>query len=185
MDPEYPTRHEDYRDAGSHPAASQGQPATSPYQASSRQWSQSGSQVANSPVMRTEVLRQAGPVVLAWLVVVSGPYVGHIFRLQPEATVMGRDPGCDIVVDDMAVSRQHAKVRLLSGEDKQPRFVLHDLASENGTLLNGEPVIRSDLKDGDIVSIGRTELVFKQVLRTKPEAAKRQTTKPETTSETT
>ena len=112
----------------------------------------------------TEVLRPSGPLVLAWLVVVSGPYVGHIFRLLPESTVIGRDPSCDIVLDETAASRQHAKIRTVIGEDKQARFALHDMASANGTLLNGEDVIKSDLSDGDTISIGRTELVFKQVV---------------------
>ena len=123
------------------------------------------------PGAKTEVLRQKGPVSLAWLVIVEGPYMGHIFRLHPDATVIGRDPSCDVVLDDSSVSRQHVKIRVDEGEDKQPHFILHDLATENGTFVNGEEAFKQALVDGDYVKIGRTELVFKQVFPKKKDDA--------------
>jgi pSer/pThr/pTyr-binding forkhead associated (FHA) protein len=93
----------------------------------------------------------------------EGIHAGHIFRLLPDDTLVGRDPYCDIVVDDPAVSRQHAKVRVVEREDKQKAFVIHDLATENGTFVNGEEIAKHELDDGDIILVGETELVFKQV----------------------
>jgi hypothetical protein len=125
---------------------------------------QFGPAQASYPGAKTEVLRSKGPMALAWLAIIDGPHMGHIFRLHPDATVIGRDPGCDVVVDDAAASRQHAKIRAVEGESKQPRFVLHDLATENGTLVNDQEIAKYELEDGDYIKIGRTELVFKQVL---------------------
>jgi pSer/pThr/pTyr-binding forkhead associated (FHA) protein len=113
---------------------------------------------------KTEVLGHQGPLTLAWLVIVEGPHRGHIFRLHPDATVIGRDPGCDFVVDDSAVSRQHAKIRVVEGENDRSCFVLHDLATENGTRVDDQEIAKHELEDGDYIQLGRTELVFKQVL---------------------
>lgn len=113
-------------------------------------------------VAKTERLR-VEPPTFAWLVIVEGAHAGHIFRLHPDATLIGRDPGCDIVLDDTAASRQHAKVRVVEGDDKQKTFVLHDLATENGTFVNDEEIVKHELSDGDRILIGRTQLVFKQI----------------------
>lgn len=121
-----------------------------------------GPQVGQPGVAKTELLKK-GPPTLAWLVLVEGIHAGHIFRLHPDATIIGRDPGCDIVLDDTAVGRQHAKVRVVEGEDKQKIFVLHDMATENSTFVNDEEIVKHELSDGDRILVGRTKLVFKQI----------------------
>jgi pSer/pThr/pTyr-binding forkhead associated (FHA) protein len=93
----------------------------------------------------------------------EGIHAGHIFRLHPDVTLVGRDSSCDIVIDDPAVSRQHAKVRVVEVDEKQKVFVVHDLATENGTLVNDEEILRHDLSDGDRIQIGETKLTFKQI----------------------
>lgn len=117
--------------------------------------------VGYSGAAKTERL-QVEPPSFAWLVIVEGLRAGHLFRLHPESTLIGRDPSCDIVLDDSAVSRQHAKVRAVE-EGGKKKFVLHDLASENGTIVNGEAIAKHELSDGDQIVIGRTKMVFKQV----------------------
>jgi pSer/pThr/pTyr-binding forkhead associated (FHA) protein len=112
--------------------------------------------------VKTERLR-VEPPAFAWLVIVEGPHAGHIFRLHPDVTLIGRDPSCDILLDDTAVSRHHAKVRLVEGKDKRKRFVIQDLATENGTFVNDEEIVKHELTDGDRVLIGRRGLVFKQI----------------------
>lgn len=117
------------------------------------------------PANKTQVLRRRNePLAMAWLVIVNGHNQGYMARLDPDATVIGRDPGCQIVLDDPAASRQHVKIRQIEDDDGQKVFVLHDLASENGTLLNGVEAIKSTLSDGDYITIGQTDLAFKQVL---------------------
>lgn len=64
-----------------------------------------------------------------------------------------------IAVADITVSRQHARIRL-QGE----KFVLFDLASANGTFVNGQRVEQPHtLNDGDIVRFGDVEFMFKQL----------------------
>jgi len=103
------------------------------------------------------------PPTFAWLVIIDGVHAGHVFHLHPDNTVIGRDPSCDIVIDDPSMSRQHAKVRVVEDEDKKKQFVLHDLATENGTLLNDVDIVKHELEDGDLILVGQTRLVFKQV----------------------
>ncbi|HKC50121.1 MAG TPA: transglycosylase SLT domain-containing protein [Myxococcota bacterium] len=71
-------------------------------------------------------------------------------RLQRRELVLGRDPGCDWVVDDARVSREHARIAPGEGE-----HVLEDLGSRNGTRVNGQPVAGAVvLRDGDLVDLG-------------------------------
>jgi len=112
----------------------------------------------------TEVLRPARPEELAWLVLLSGTHAGKEFRLG-ETTTIGRDPAHnDVVLDDSAVSRQHAKVRLQEG-----RFVLYDMASTDGTFVKdwetGEwvEVQKHTLADGDRIKMGQETFSFMQV----------------------
>jgi len=55
--------------------------------------------------------------------------------LQRAAVIIGREPDCQVVVDDRQASRHHA--RILQTEDG---YVLEDLGSKNGTYLNGQPL---------------------------------------------
>lgn len=79
------------------------------------------------------------------------------FPLVKDETKIGRvSQRNDLVVDDLAVSREHAAIRR-QGAD----FVLHDLKSANGTLVNGEWVDAPRLlRPGDLISLGKTECAF-------------------------
>lgn len=103
------------------------------------------------------------PPTMAWLVIKEGPRAGRMYRLNPDVTSVGRDASNDIIVDDSAVSRQHAKVRLEKGEEDEEQFFIHDLATANGTIVNGEKIVKHALEDGDEIEIGRTTLVFKRI----------------------
>src|SRR6266545_1692529 len=84
--------------------------------------------------------------------------------LDRELTLIGRGEDCDIRVDDPLASRRHAQVR------REPwRYVLEDLASRNGTLVNGE-VIAGDyhLRHGDTIHIATTPLRFEDPNATLP-----------------
>ena len=101
----------------------------------------------------------------AWLVVTKGRRLGDILRLNKGDSALGREADNDIIVDDDFASRRHAKVRLEpdGADGGKPVFMLYDLATPNGTLLNGDPVYKARLADGDRVQIGETVMVFKQV----------------------
>lgn len=71
-------------------------------------------------------------------------------RELPTRTVrIGRAPENDLVVDDLIVSRKHAELRATA-----EGYEIVDLDSHNGTYLNGQPVFRAPIREGDIVGIG-------------------------------
>ena len=76
--------------------------------------------------------------------------------LGPDPMLIGRDPQNDVVLDDRRVSRKHAEVRLRLG-----RYTLYDLQSTNGTYVNGRRVAEKVLDDGDKISVGGLEIVFR------------------------
>ena len=95
---------------------------------------------------------------LAWLVTLTGPEAGKAHPLG-DVTDIGRDSKHNAIrLDDRTISRQHARVRLENGE-----FVLYDLASANGVSINGEPVQRQVLHNGDRILVGQSLLGFMQV----------------------
>jgi len=81
---------------------------------------------------------------------------GPPVSLGPEPVLIGRDPQNDLVLDDRRVSRKHAEVRLRLG-----RYTLYDLQSTNGTYVNGRRVAERVLDDGDKISIGGLEIVYR------------------------
>lgn len=80
-------------------------------------------------------------------------------RIAPvrDGLVLGRVSACDVLVDDPKASRRHARVVVEAGVVE-----IEDLQSSNGTLLNGHPVSRRVLRDGDCVRIGKTEIVYRE-----------------------
>ena len=94
---------------------------------------------------------------LAYLVIREGAKWSDVFRLVPgQSITVGRAPTNQIVLQDERCSRTHIEVFLSGG-----RWTLRDLDSRNGTLV-GEEVVRGDrvLRPGDMIRIGRTQLVF-------------------------
>jgi signal transduction histidine kinase/CheY-like chemotaxis protein len=82
-------------------------------------------------------------------VVLTGRGVGAAHELH-DGAVIGRDSACEIRIHDFDASRRHARVRQLpSGE-----WELEDLASRNGTEVNGKPIERRTLVPGDRIQIG-------------------------------
>jgi hypothetical protein len=93
--------------------------------------------------------------VSAFLLARNGPARGQKYPLNNEA-VLGRQPGCDVLIDVGAVSRRHAKV-LREGGD----YYVEDLQSRNGTFLNDQKLeFRRVLKHGDQVRVCDVEFEF-------------------------
>lgn len=90
------------------------------------------------------------------LVVVSGPKIGTRFLLSGAEHRIGRDSRCDIHLDDTETSRKHAQIDLVDNE-----YVINDLKSSNGTLVNGHLVDSKKLRDGDRIQIGKYVFVFR------------------------
>ena len=83
---------------------------------------------------------------------------GQVVYPVGRRTTIGRTPDNDIQIDATNVSRRHA-VLLTSAE----QCILEDLNSTNGVHVNGYRVARQQLNDGDIVTIGKTELRFEEL----------------------
>jgi hypothetical protein len=77
----------------------------------------------------------------------------HEVELAGSVAVLGRDPGCDLVLNDSRCSRRHAVV-----EDGPDGLVIRDSASANGIQVNGRRVERSPLRPGDTVRLGDVQL---------------------------
>lgn len=85
---------------------------------------------------------------------------GERYPLIGAMTVLGRDETADIVVDDPGISRRHCEVRVTHDG---PHLVSHlrDLRSTNGTYVNGDHTEARRLVDGDRITVGRTDVVFR------------------------
>ncbi|MDQ2782771.1 FhaA domain-containing protein [Lapillicoccus sp.] len=95
------------------------------------------------------------PVQRPWLVI-----DGERYPLIGAHTVIGRDELADIVLDDPGISRRHCEVRVTNDG---PHLVtsIRDLGSTNGTYVNGERITSTRLGEGDQITVGRTQAVFR------------------------
>ena len=91
----------------------------------------------------------------ALLLVKRGPNAGSTFLLDADASSLGRDTKSDVFLDDITVSRTHARI-----ERRDRAFFVKDLDSLNGTYVNGEAVEETKLARGDELQIGRFKLAF-------------------------
>ena len=90
------------------------------------------------------------------LLVKSGPAAGASIALPDGDIVIGRDPGAGgATLNDPAVSGRHALVR----RDREA-YVIYDLGSQNGTTVDGSPMPSKELKGGEAIVVGQTELQF-------------------------
>jgi len=76
-------------------------------------------------------------------------------QLTKDRTTFGRRPYNDVVIDNLAVSGEHA-VALMSGAD----VVIEDLNSTNGTYVNGRAVKKQLLQNGDTIELGKYKVRY-------------------------
>ena len=88
-------------------------------------------------------------------VVIAGSELGRRYPLPAAEARIGRVSINEIVVDDRSISRTHARVF-----PTPDGFVIEDLASTNGLLINEIATTRKVLRDGDLIRLGRTVLKF-------------------------
>lgn len=83
----------------------------------------------------------------------------RMFRIVPGSVrTIGRATGADFIIDAALVSRVHCRLTSLPDGGLEVR----DLASTNGTFLNGKRVAASRLADGDRLRVGRVELLVSE-----------------------
>lgn len=105
--------------------------------------------VGDSPVI---VDLEPDPTVLA----VEDATDGRIRKLPRDVSVLGRAPGCDIVVRDREASGVHAIIFSYLG-----RPAIFDLASENGTWINQQRAVFAMLHDQDVILLGASTFRFR------------------------
>jgi len=98
----------------------------------------------------------AQPLVEAWLLIDGRGTSEKKCEINGKAISIGRSDDNDIIFHDRAVSLRHAKIRL-EGE----KYFLYDLASTNGTRVNGRKIIKKWINEGDIIEVGHTTMAFK------------------------
>lgn len=104
--------------------------------------------------------------LLGFLVLLKRPddHSPRFIQFTEDNMIIGRSNEHHISINDPAVSNPQARIRLIQEAGKEPHFVIWDLGSANGTLVNDEVIIKHILQDGDYLILGKTELVFKQVV---------------------
>lgn len=93
-----------------------------------------------------------------WLLkVLSGPNTGAEFAMQGGSSyTLGSDPqSCDIIFQDLSISRQHAKISI----DANDSATIEDLGSRNGTIIDGQKITKKLLSGTVLVSIGTTSFL--------------------------
>ena len=106
-----------------------------------------------SPTTETPVeLPEARGIPEEAFLIINGDQ--HMALDQPVITI-GRADSNQLVFDDPQVSQLHAQLRIIDGT-----FHIFDLDSNNGTLVNGKPVLQAVLFPGDVIEIGGMTMVY-------------------------
>ncbi len=108
------------------------------------------------PVGGEEVVSEWDDIEGPVLVVRKGPEVGERFFIDRPRLTIGRDPSCDIFLNDITVSRMHAVLEMADDE-----VTVSDSGSLNGTYVNGVSIDRAVLRNGDGLQVGRFQMVFR------------------------
>jgi pSer/pThr/pTyr-binding forkhead associated (FHA) protein len=88
------------------------------------------------------------------IIKINNEVIDHVELRQGDMKI-GRKPGCDIFLDNLSVSGEHANIFTI-GEDS----FIQDLNSTNGTFINNKRVAKHHLRNGDIITIGKYTLVY-------------------------
>jgi len=97
------------------------------------------------------------------LVCTSGTFVGETLEVKDSGILVGRRPDSDLVLKDGLVSGHHARISL-----NTEGWIVSDLDSANGTLVNDAPVHTVVLSDGDTIAIGEEKFVFQREISDEP-----------------
>jgi FHA domain/zinc-ribbon domain len=91
----------------------------------------------------------------ALVVRAGGGRAGESFMPSGQRTRIGRSPDCEIFLDDVTVSRNHALLVETDG-----KFVVEDQGSLNGTFVNRKRIDSAPLAEGDELQIGKYRMTF-------------------------
>jgi pSer/pThr/pTyr-binding forkhead associated (FHA) protein len=110
------------------------------------------------------VLTHTGDFIMAHTVTDSAKLLvklhgqgSRMIDIARDSFTIGRKNDNDLSIDDHAVSGHHARIVRI-----QSVYFLEDLKSTNGTSLNGKPIERTQLRDADVITIGRHRIIFQE-----------------------
>lgn len=98
---------------------------------------------------------------MATVCVIFGGKEERTYTLDRPRMVVGREPQCEIAIDNLGISRQHCALL-----NKGDTFVVQDLGSANGTFVNGKKIVEHYLNDGDEIFLGKYVLKFRNEVQT-------------------
>ncbi|MBV8759732.1 MAG: FHA domain-containing protein [Deltaproteobacteria bacterium] len=108
---------------------------------------------AQAPVVQPGLLPNGRPIPA--FLIMSGPRTGERLLLH-NGFLVGKQPGCHLLIEDGYTSSQHAQVYM----DGEGNVTLFDRQSTNGTFVNGNRITALPLQHGASIRIGSTELRF-------------------------
>lgn len=112
----------------------------------------------------------------AWLVRLVGLNEGKQYTIEKDETVIGRSELVDVpIFGDPDVAERHAII-MRHGE----RFYIQDLGSYAGTRLNDNPVSKEVLRDRDVITVGKTRLLFREKATERPDYVPSESYRPST-----
>ena len=113
--------------------------------------------------MGTEVMLPT--VTSAWLLIREGEMPGKRYEIKSAVTSIGTSADNDIVLEDKAVSRHHAKIRI-----EGQKYFVYDLASTNGTKVNDRKITKKWIKEGDSIEMGHIRMAVRtgEIFKYKP-----------------
>lgn len=88
------------------------------------------------------------------IVSIDGVVIKEV-QLTKDRTTLGRRPYNDIVIDNLAVSGEHAVLQMMGNE-----VYIEDLNSTNGTYINGKAIKKQLMQGGDTIDIGKYQIKF-------------------------
>ena len=118
-----------------------------------------GSTLEFKPINLKGAMHQSSDAreVFGELRIVRGPQTGLDIAIKSDKLTLGRDPQCDIFLNDMTVSRRHAVL-----ETDSKGSIIRDTNSFNGVWVNDNMVECCLLKSGDVIQIGAFCLVYRE-----------------------
>lgn len=107
------------------------------------------------------------------LIVLSGPLKGRRLTIDRAPMTVGRDPSCEIHLEDEEVARRHAVI-----EHNETGLCIRDLGTMNRVLVNKREVRETYLKHGDEIEIGRTRFLVQALIQAEVEREGAEATAP-------
>ncbi|MES2933785.1 MAG: FHA domain-containing protein [Pseudomonadota bacterium] len=92
---------------------------------------------------------------MAKIIVTMDGTVLQELTLSKERTTIGRRPQNDVIIDNLAISGQHAVIVTIMKDS-----FLEDLNSTNGTMVNGQPIKKHFLQDKDVIELAKYKITF-------------------------